>query len=77
LPETARIRSGEHRIVQFILTYVFARAIGWALGFRYNLFTDDLDIPRLFADLALWVGLWVGFGMVLRRISRGTPRGGA
>ena len=66
----------DHRIVQFVLTYVVARAVAWALGFRYNPFTDGLDIPKLIVDLALWAGVWIGFGMVIRRITRATPRVG-
>ena len=52
----------------FVATYAITRAIEWAAGWRYNPFTDGMDVGRLTIDLGLWLAVfWVVLWGLRRR----------
>ena len=76
-PDTASARPWNSRIVQFLLTYVMARAFGWVAGIRYNPFSEGVDAVKMGIDLGLWLLCWFAVGAVLKRMARGTQHAGA
>jgi len=45
-------------VVALLITYVVARLIFRAIGFRYDVFSDAFDLGKLLLDLGLWVAVF-------------------
>jgi hypothetical protein len=76
-PDTANAGPWGRQIVQFLFTYLTARAIGWFAGIRYNPFSEGFDAVRLVVDFGLWLLCWFAVGAALQRVARATQRAGA
>lgn len=76
-PDTTQGSRWGHPMVQFLLTYVAARAFGWVAGIRYNPIADPFDALKVSVDVALWLLCWLAVGAVLVRIARRSQHVGA
>lgn len=55
------------RLLAVVLTFLLTRVLFEAVGFRYAVFSDPLNLPKLFIDLGAWAAIYTLVSWLLLR----------
>lgn len=61
-------------IVPFIVAYIGSRLIFHFFGFDYKLFTEPLNVTKLFIDVAVYGGLFFATYIAARKLHQNRQR---